>query len=137
MMRTLHEASGSIEAHLLKDLLAQEGVPAVICGECLEGGVGELPVAGLVRLMVEDEHYAIGRALVERWESASLRDFDTHAPEFRKDADGSRARTRSLRSRWIVAAAVAVACWLYGHAVEARPVHPASAPPFPIQAQSV
>jgi hypothetical protein len=32
-MKTLYEAASLVEAHLLKDLLAQEGVPAVIHGE--------------------------------------------------------------------------------------------------------
>jgi hypothetical protein len=70
-MRTLYEASSAVEAHLLKDLLAQEGVPASIHGEFLQGAMGELPAAGLVRLMVADEHYAAGRALIERWEAAA------------------------------------------------------------------
>ena len=68
-MRTLYEAANGLEARLLHDLLAQEGVPARICGEFLQGGIGELPAAGLVRLMVDERDYAAGRALIARWES--------------------------------------------------------------------
>ncbi|HEY9194128.1 MAG TPA: DUF2007 domain-containing protein [Methyloversatilis sp.] len=68
-MRTLYEAANGVDARLLHDLLAQEGVPALVCGEFLQGGIGELPAAGLVRLMVDERDYAAGRALIARWES--------------------------------------------------------------------
>lgn len=120
-MRTLYEASSSVEAHLLKDLLAQEGIPAVIHGEFLQGGVGELPAAGLIRLMVADEHHAAGRALIERWEAAPQQRFDAGGDELSdRAADDARPhRRRNPFGMWIAVAVVATACWLYARAVEA------------------
>ena len=120
-MRILYEASSAVEAHLLKDLLAQEGVPASIHGEFLQGAMGELPAAGLVRLMVADEHYAAGRALIARWEAATPagRD-DTPDDAVRPAADDRRRQaTRNPRGMWIAVAIVAAACWLYARALEA------------------
>jgi hypothetical protein len=121
-MRTLYEASSSVEAHLLKDLLAQEGIPAVIHGEFLQGGVGELPAAGLIRLMVADEHHAAGRALIERWEAAPPPQFDGADGDLSdRAADDARPhrRRRNPFGMWIAVAVVATACWLYARAVEA------------------
>lgn len=120
-MRILYEASNAIEAHLLKDLLDQEGVPAVIHGEFLQGAMGELPAAGLIRLMVADEHYAAGRALIERWEAAAPADQDD-SPEaaVRPAADDTRRPpARNPRGMWIAVVIVAAACWLYARALEA------------------
>ncbi|MBP6096852.1 MAG: DUF2007 domain-containing protein [Methyloversatilis sp.] len=120
-MRILYEASSAVEAHLLKDLLAQEGVPASIHGEFLQGAMGELPAAGLVRLMVADEHYAAGRALIARWEAAATSGHDdSHDDAVRPAADDRRRTpTRNPRGMWIAVAIVAAACWLYARALEA------------------
>jgi hypothetical protein len=69
-MRTLYEASNAVEAHMLVDLLKQEGLTAEIHGEYLQGGVGHLPANGLVRLVIDESEYAEARAVVERWDSA-------------------------------------------------------------------
>ncbi len=69
-MRTLYQAGSAIEAHMLLDLLQQEGLSAEIHGEHLQGAIGELPAAGLVRLVVNEHDYAAARELIERWESA-------------------------------------------------------------------
>ena len=67
-MRTLYQAGSAIEAHMLRDLLRQEGLSAEIHGEHLQGAIGELPAAGLVRLVVEEADYAAARAVIDRWE---------------------------------------------------------------------
>ena len=69
-MRTLYQAASAIEAHMLVDLLKQQGLSAEIHGEHLQGAIGELPAAGLVRLVIDEAEYAPARALIERWESA-------------------------------------------------------------------
>lgn len=56
---------------MLLDLLKQEGVHAHLHGEHLQGAIGELPAAGLVRLVVDDADYAKGRDIVQRWEASS------------------------------------------------------------------
>jgi hypothetical protein len=141
-MKTLYEAASLVEAHLLKDLLSQEGVPAVIHGEFLQGGMGELPAAGLVRLVVDDHHYVAGRAVIERWEAstvgdaaevprqsphddastddvpASASDLSLHRPQH-PPPQQQRRDGRNPFGMWIAVAVVATACWLYARAVEA------------------
>lgn len=135
-MKTLYEAASLVEAHLLKDLLAQEGVPAVIHGEFLQGGMGELPAAGLVRLVVDDHHYGAGRAVIERWEASTISDAPDASPDdVTASASGQplhqpphqqtrrppqrRRDGRSPFGMWIAVVVVATACWLYARAVEA------------------
>lgn len=69
-MKTLYQAANAVEAHMLVDLLQQEGVTAHIQGEHLQGAVGGLPAAGLVRLVVDEADHAQARAVIERWEAA-------------------------------------------------------------------
>jgi Putative prokaryotic signal transducing protein len=68
-MKTLYEAASAIEAHMILDLLKQEGVTAHILGEHLQGAIGELPAGGLVRLTVNEADYAQGRSVIERWDA--------------------------------------------------------------------
>ena len=42
-MQKLYEASDSLEAQLLKDRLQAQHIPAVVLGDGLLGGAGELP----------------------------------------------------------------------------------------------
>jgi hypothetical protein len=69
-MKTLYEAANAVEAHMLRDLLEQEGITAQVQGEYLQSGIGELPAAGLVRLTVDEADFPQARALVERWDAA-------------------------------------------------------------------
>jgi hypothetical protein len=68
-MRTLYEAANAVEAHMLADLLRQRGFEAHIQGEHLQGAMGELPAAGLVRLVIDDEQHAAARAVIDEWEA--------------------------------------------------------------------
>ncbi len=54
---------------MLVDLLKQEGISAEILGEHLQGAVGELPAAGLVRVVVSEADYDAARQVIARWES--------------------------------------------------------------------
>lgn len=69
-MQTVHEAANAAEAHMIADLLRQEGVVAHVRGEHLQGALGELPAAGLVRLEVHEQDFARARDFVVRWEAA-------------------------------------------------------------------
>ncbi|MFZ5722438.1 MAG: DUF2007 domain-containing protein [Pseudomonadota bacterium] len=55
-MVRLYSADDTIEAHLLKHMLEQQGIGAFITGEHLEGVAGELPLQGLVDVWVLEEH---------------------------------------------------------------------------------
>lgn len=70
-MKTVFEAANAIEAHMLQDLLRQQGITAHIHGEFLPGAAGDLPAAGLVRVVVDDDDFARAREAVTRWESTA------------------------------------------------------------------
>jgi len=69
-MKVAYEAADAIEAHMIRDLLKQEGVSADIHGEHLLGAMGDIPVAGAVRVMVDETDYARARSVVQRWDAA-------------------------------------------------------------------
>lgn len=68
-MKTVFEAANSLEAHMILGLLSQAGIEGQILGEALQGGLGELPVAGLVRVAVSDTDFVAARIIVEDWNS--------------------------------------------------------------------
>jgi len=69
-MKTVFDASGNIEAHLVMHQLQQAGIAASIEGEYLQGGIGELPAAGNVRVVVPDEDVEVARQVIADWEAA-------------------------------------------------------------------
>jgi hypothetical protein len=71
-MKTVFEPSNALEGHMLQDLLKQRGISAHVEGAQLQGGVGELPVSGFVRVVVEDDDYSAARAVIDDWESANV-----------------------------------------------------------------
>lgn len=73
-MQTVYEASSAIEAHMILDLLKQEGLSAQILGEYLPGAMGELPCAGLVRVVVDEQDFVQARAVIERWDAVQPRE---------------------------------------------------------------
>ena len=63
-MRVVYEAENIIDAHLVKGLLEQDGVPAFVSGDFLTGALGELPAMGLVTVSVPESEFAqAGRIL--------------------------------------------------------------------------
>jgi len=69
-MKTVFDASNNIEAHLVMHQLQQAGIDARIEGEYLQGGIGELPAAGNVRVIVNPKDEAEARAVIADWEAA-------------------------------------------------------------------
>jgi hypothetical protein len=59
---------------MLQDLLQQRGITARLEGAGLQGAAGELPVTGLVRLVVEDDDFAEARAVIDEWEKTAVAD---------------------------------------------------------------
>jgi len=64
-MRTVYEAANIIDAHLVRQALEAEGIPAYVRGEALTGGLGELGVYGLLGVMVPDLAWPQAREIVE------------------------------------------------------------------------
>ena len=68
-MRVVYEAENVIDAHLVKSLLENVGIPAWVRGEFLTGGIGELPAQGLVAVSVPDSAEAAARAELLLWQT--------------------------------------------------------------------
>lgn len=64
-MRMVYEAENLIDAHLVRGRLQQAGVRAVVQGDLLTGGMGGLPVHGLVSVWVEDDDLPAALAELE------------------------------------------------------------------------
>lgn len=69
-MKTVFDASSNIEAHLVMHQLQQAGIEASIEGEFLQGGIGELPAAGNIRVMVAEKDVAEARQVIADWDAA-------------------------------------------------------------------
>ena len=71
-MRSVYEAANLIDAHLVRQALEAEGIPAFVRGEALTGGIGELGVFGLVGVMVPDAAWPQARDVVAALELGEL-----------------------------------------------------------------
>jgi hypothetical protein len=70
-VQIVYSPANGLEAHMLADLLRSEGIEAHIHGEGLQGAAGELPAAGLIKLLVADEHVARARRIIMTWEKSN------------------------------------------------------------------
>lgn len=76
-MRTVYEAANLIDAHLVRQALEAEGIPAFVRGEALIGGMGDLGVFGLVAVMVPEAAWQEARALVDALDLGGIADDET------------------------------------------------------------
>jgi hypothetical protein len=67
-MKRVYNAVNHIQAHMVMHVLEQAGVHAMVQGEFLQSGAGELPLGNLVGVAVDDEDVAIAREIIEDWE---------------------------------------------------------------------
>ena len=63
-MRIAYRAETLIDAHLVKDALEREEIPAFISGEYLTGAVGQLPALDYLAVMVPESTLAAAEAVV-------------------------------------------------------------------------
>jgi hypothetical protein len=68
-MVPVYDAAHATDAHLIKHLLEDAGIPSYIRGEHLQGGLGELPVHGLLSVCVPGSEAARARAIVLEWQA--------------------------------------------------------------------
>jgi hypothetical protein len=67
-MRVVYEPDNIIDAHLVKGVLEQAGLPVYLRGEFLTGGIGELPVSGMLALCVPEACEAEARDVLAELE---------------------------------------------------------------------
>ena len=69
-MRRVYEPENLLEAQMLLGMLASEGVTARLTGEHLLGAIGELPVAGLLGLLVMEQQAQRASELIAAYNAA-------------------------------------------------------------------
>jgi hypothetical protein len=69
-MIIVYRAANIADAHLIRQMLEVEGIPAFIQGEYLQGAVGELPANTEILVHVADDNAEAARVIVDEWESA-------------------------------------------------------------------
>ncbi|MBS0583815.1 MAG: DUF2007 domain-containing protein [Proteobacteria bacterium] len=65
-MKIVYRAENIIDANLVGNALAAAGIGAYVGGHYLTGAAGELPVSGLVNVMVAESDWPQARAIAER-----------------------------------------------------------------------
>ncbi|HTH67550.1 MAG TPA: DUF2007 domain-containing protein [Rhodanobacter sp.] len=63
-MHTVYRAENLFDAHLVKDALEADGIPAFIAGEYLTGAVGQLPAMDYIAVMVPESSLAAANGIV-------------------------------------------------------------------------
>jgi len=111
-MTTVFEAAHAVEAHMVLNLLQQQGVAGRIEGEYLQGAIGQLPARGLVRVVVDAEDLASAQAIVAAFEAEQPSDATSLTP------------ARSVDSRWAWFLAGVLFGALAAAAVLSRPAAP-------------
>jgi len=69
-MLRIYEPRDLLEAEMLSGMLEGEGIEAYLTGRHLIGGMGELPAAGLLGLMVPDDVADRARQLIAEYNGA-------------------------------------------------------------------
>jgi hypothetical protein len=64
-MKVVYEAANLIDAHLVRHALEAAEIPVFLRGEQLLGGMGELPLFGVIAVCVPDVAWPQARAIVE------------------------------------------------------------------------
>jgi len=64
-VKVVYEAAGIIDAHLVKHALEAAEIPVFLNGEALLGGMGELPLFGVVQVCVPDSAWPEAREVVD------------------------------------------------------------------------
>lgn len=68
-MKCVYEASNTLDAYMIFNLLLQEGIQGRVDGEYLAGGIGELQAINLVRVMVDKDDYDQAIKIIREWEA--------------------------------------------------------------------
>lgn len=64
-MRVVYEAANLIDAHLVRHALEDAGLPVFLRGEALLGGMGELPMFGVIAVCVPEGALPAAREIVQ------------------------------------------------------------------------
>lgn len=108
-MIIIHRAANIADAHLIRQLLEAEGIPAFIQGEYLQGAVGELPANTEILVHVADGNAEAARGIIAAWESAEpvvLDEEDAEKSTVTGTPSPSPAPERGIPVFWILGSSV-------------------------------
>jgi len=88
LMKSIYEASTALDAHMVLNLLEQNGIKGRVDGEYLPGAVGEIQAINLVRVMVDESDYEKARKIIRDWEAIEV---DKEANNTKRPATGVSA----------------------------------------------
>lgn len=71
-MQPVYSAANVIDAHLAKGVLASAGIDAYVRGESLQGGIGDIPVHGLMDVCVDAADVSQARAVLAAWQAGAF-----------------------------------------------------------------
>ena len=95
-MQIVYRAANLSDAHLLRQMMEAEGIPAFVQGEFLQGAVGELPANTEVFVRAPDEHVEAARAIVDDWERSEPVGFDDEDLDAADPAEPTSAQTHAV-----------------------------------------
>ncbi|MGY3263948.1 putative signal transducing protein [Lysobacter sp. HA35] len=75
-MKPVYDAANLIDAHLVRHALEDAGIPVFIRGEALTGGMGELPLYGVVQVCVPEVAWPQADAVVRALDFGTPPDAD-------------------------------------------------------------
>ncbi len=71
-MKNIFNASNSVEAYMVCNLLEQQGLEVRVENQHLQEGMKEYSASDFVRVLVVDKDYALASTIIKEWESQSL-----------------------------------------------------------------
>jgi hypothetical protein len=113
-MTPVYSAAHVTDAHLVKDLLEQAGIRAHVRGGSLQGGLGEIPVTGLIDVCVDGKDAGRAADVLTRWRAGEYALPDVASDEAAPatpDAGGGHGWISTLSSFCFGVAAGALVCW--------------------------
>ncbi len=78
-MNTVYLAEHSLDAHVVRGLLESHGIHAIVTGDYLQGGIGELPAFGIVEVRVAECDETDARNIIETFQTGSTPDAQLEA----------------------------------------------------------
>ncbi|MBC7990339.1 MAG: DUF2007 domain-containing protein [Luteimonas sp.] len=69
---SIYDAANSTDAHLVRNLLEQAGIASYIRGEYLQGGLGEIPVTGLISVCVDEADAHLAGEVLAEWRAGVM-----------------------------------------------------------------
>ena len=86
MMIIVYEANSAIDANIVQDILAMDGINSHVMGGLLQGGVGELQPFGLIKVMAADEDFDAARKIIVEWEEEMVEPEDNRMDNNKDDS---------------------------------------------------